>query len=88
MFERIFILYFIFYFQGAEFTLNCLKVCGSWKQYLKKQKQIWEQLLEIEAFKAQRFAVEARSSVEGVGKGWLDHPTSLFIIRKLHPRSN
>ena len=83
MLEEIFIQFYIFYFLGAEFTLNCLKVCSSWKHYLKKQKQIWEELLEIEACKAQRFAVEARTSVTGVGQGWLDHPASLFIIRKL-----
>ena len=77
------ILYFILFFLGAKFTLNCLKVCSTWKQYLKKQKQVWEELLEIEACKAQRFAVEARTSVQGVGQGWLDHSASMFIIRKL-----
>ena len=50
--------------------MRCQEVCSAWRRYLQSS-NIWEKLLRNEALKAERFAIEARSSVAGVGEGWL-----------------
>ena len=69
-------------FTGVQVALNCLKVCPVWNSYLQSP-NIWHQLLRNEVVKAQNFASEARSSVEGVGNGWLNELSSDFVIKKL-----
>ena len=69
-------------FSGVQVAINCLKVCPLWNSYLQSS-NIWHQLLRNEALKAQNFASEARSSVEGVGNGWLEEFSSNFVIKKL-----
>ena len=67
---------------GFQVALNCQKVCPLWNSYLQSS-NIWHQLLRNEALKAEDFATEARSSVEGVGNGWLEEFSSNFVIKKL-----
>ena len=53
--------------------------------YLQSE-NVWKELFLNETIVAENFASEARTSVDGVGEGWLYHPASEFIIRTLECR--
>ena len=73
---------YLLFILGADFAIKCLKVCRAWRKYLHNE-NIWRDLYTLEIEKSKMFVTEARTSVSGVGNGWLNLKTSDFIIRKL-----